>query len=116
MCKKSKELEESLSFFKEGYQSGLRSAQLNAMAIGAKLADYSESWNIDNTGNITMMASTTVTSGSSIKGWKELAEKREEKLKEKKEQERTSEKIKEQKNRKDSCLKKCVCKHCLSML
>lgn len=86
------------------------------MAIGAKLADYSESWNIDNTGNITMMASTTVTSGSSIKGWKELAEKREEKLKEKKEQERTSEKINEQKNRKDSCLKKCVCKHCLSML
>ena len=86
------------------------------MAIGAKLADYSESWNIDNTGNITMMASTTVTSGSSIKGWKELAEKREEKLKEKKEQERTSEKIKEQKNRKDSCLKKCVCNHRQTML
>ena len=32
-----------------------------------------------------MMASTTVTSGSDVKGWKELAEEREEKLKEKKE-------------------------------
>lgn len=40
------------------------------------------------------MASTTVTSDSGVKGWKELAEEREEKLKEKKEQERTEEKRK----------------------
>lgn len=103
---KAKELEESLSFFKEGYQNGLRSAQANAMAIGAKLVGYSESWSIDSTGNITMMASTTVTSGSSIKGWKELAEEREEKLKEKKEQECTSEKIKEQKEQEKQLLEK----------
>ena len=35
-------------------------------------------------------------SDSGVKGWKELAEEREEKLKEKKEQERTEEKRKEQ--------------------
>ena len=76
------------------------------MAIGAKLVGYSESWSIDSTGNITMMAFTTVTSGSSIKGWKELAEEREEKLKEKKEQECTSEKIKEQKEQEKQLLEK----------
>ena len=93
---KAKELEENLSFFKEGYESGLKSAQANARAIGARVVDHTESWSIDSTGNITMMASTTVTSDSGVKGWKELAEEREEKLKEKKEQERTEEKRKEQ--------------------
>ena len=93
---KAKELEESLAYFKEGYESGLKSAQANARAIGARVVDHTESWSIDSTGNITMMASTTVTSDSGVKGWKELAEEREEKLKEKKEQERTEEKRKEQ--------------------
>ena len=81
---KAKELEDNLSFFKEGYESGLKSAQANARAIGARLVNYSESWSIDSTGNITMMASTTVTSDNGTKGWKELSEEREEKLKEKK--------------------------------
>lgn len=94
---KAKELEENLSFFKEGYERGLKSAQANARTIGAKLVNYSESWSIDSTGNITMTASATVTSDSGAKGWKELAEEREEKLKEKKEQERAEEKKKEQK-------------------
>ena len=83
---KAKELEESLAYFKKGYEIGLKSAQANARAIGARVVNYSESWSIDSTGNITMMASTTVTSGSDVKGWKELAEEREEKLKEKKEE------------------------------
>ena len=83
---KAKELEESLAYFKEGYENGLKSAQANARAIGARLVNHTESWSIDSTGNITMMASTTVTSDSGVKGWKELAEEREEKLKEKKEQ------------------------------
>jgi uncharacterized protein YlxW (UPF0749 family) len=65
------------------------------------VVNYSESWSIDSTGNITMMASTTVTSDSGVKGWKELAEEREEKLKEKKEQERTEEKRKEQKKQEE---------------
>ena len=53
-----------------------------------------------------MMASTTVTSDSRVKGWKELAEEREEKLKEKKEQERTEEKRKEQKEQEEERLEK----------
>ena len=71
---KAKELEENLSFFKEGYESGLKSAQANARAIGARLVNYSESWSIDSTGNVTMQASATVVSDT--KGWKELAEER----------------------------------------
>ena len=101
---KAKELEENLSFFKEGYESGLKSAQANARAIGARLVNYSESWSIDNTGNITMMASATVVSDT--KGWKELAEEREEKLKEKKEKEEQEEKVKEQKEEKQEQLDK----------
>ena len=103
---KAKELEENLSFFKEGYESGLKSAQANARAIGARVVDHTESWSIDSTGNITMMASTTVTSDSGVKGWKELAEEREEKLKEKKEQERAEEKRKEQKEQEEERLEK----------
>ncbi len=101
---KAKELEESLAYFKEGYESGLKSAQANARAIGARVVDHTESWSIDSTGNITMMASTTVTSDSGVKGWKELAEEREEKLKEKKEQERTEEKSR--RNRKKNVWKR----------
>lgn len=93
---KAKELEKNLSFFKEGYEKGIKSAQANARAMGIKLVNYSESWTIDDTGNITMMASATVTSDNGAKGWKELEEEREEKLKEKKEQERIEEKKREQ--------------------
>ena len=103
---KAKELEESLAYFKEGYESGLKSAQANARAIGARVVNHTESWSIDSTGNITMMASTTVTSDSGVKGWKELAEEQEEKLKEKKEQERTEEKRKEQKEQEEELLEK----------
>lgn len=101
---KAKELEENLSFFKEGYESGLKSAQANARAIGARLVNYSESWSIDSTGNVTMQASATVVTDT--KGWKEFAEEREEKLKEKKEKEEQEEKLKEQKEEKQEPLEK----------
>ena len=101
---KAKELEENLSFFKEGYESGLKSAQANARAIGARLVSYSESWSIDSTGNVTMQASATVVTDT--KGWKELAEEREEKLKEKKEKAEQEEKVKEQKEEKQEQLDK----------
>lgn len=91
---KAKELEENLDFFNEGYQSGYMSAKANAAAIGARLVSYSESWSIDNKGNITMMASTTVT--SDVKGWKEIKEEQEERIREKAEKEKQEEKIKEQ--------------------
>ena len=103
---KAKELEENLSFFKEGYESGKKSAQANASAIGARLVNYSESWSIDSTGNITMVASTTVTSDNGAKGWKELAEEREEKAKDKKEKTEQEEKVKERKEEKQEQLDK----------
>ena len=101
---KAKELEENLSFFKEGYESGLKSAQANARAIGARLVNYSESWSIDSTGNVTMQASATVVTDT--KGWKELAEEREEKLKEKKEKTEQEEKLKEQREEEQKQLDK----------
>ena len=101
---KAKELEENLSFFKEGYESGLKSAQANARAIGARLVNYSESWSIDSTGNVTMQASATVVTDT--KGWKELAEEREEKLKEKKEKTEQEEKLREQREEEQKQLDK----------
>ena len=41
---KAKELEENLSFFKEGYESGLKSAQANARAIGASRKICGKKW------------------------------------------------------------------------
>lgn len=101
---KAKELEGNLSFFKEGYERGIKNAQANARTIGARLVNYSESWSIDNTGNITMQASATVVSDT--KGWKELADEREEKLKEKKEKEKQEEALKEQKEEQENMQKK----------
>lgn len=86
---KAKELEENLAFFKQSYESGYQSAKANAQAIGARLVNHTESWSIDSTGNVTMMAATTVTSDTGVKGWKELQEERQEKLKEKREEEKS---------------------------
>ncbi len=94
-AEKAKELEQNLSFYNESYQNGYASAKANASAIGAKLVDYSESWSIDSTGNITMIASTTVTSGDDVKGWKELKEEQTKRLENKKIQEKKQEAIKQ---------------------
>ena len=99
---KAKELEETLSLYNEIRDRGYASAKQNAQRLGARLVSYSESWSIDNTGNVTMMASTTVTSDT--KGWKELKEEQEERLKEKKEKEEQEEKIKAQKKEKQEQL------------
>ena len=91
---KAKELEENLAFYKESYKSGYESAKANARAIGARLTNYSESWSIDSTGNVVMQASTTVVSDT--KGWRELKEERDERIKEK-QQEEKEKKLKEKK-------------------
>ena len=88
---KAKELEENLDFFKQSYESGYQNAKANAQAIGARLVKHTESWSIDSTGNVTMVAATTVTSDTGVKGWKELQEERQEKLKEKKAEEKKQE-------------------------
>lgn len=102
--KKAKELEENLSLYNEIRDKGYASAKQNAQRLGARLVNYSESWSIDSTGNITMTVSTTVTSDT--KGWKELKEEQKERLKEKKEKAEQEEKIKEQKEKKQEQLEK----------
>ncbi|MDE6025666.1 MAG: hypothetical protein K2G45_09445 [Lachnospiraceae bacterium] len=94
---KAKELEENLAYFKESYEKGYQNALNNARAHGAKLIDYSETWSIDNKGNVTMMAQTTLSSGKDVKGSKEIKKEQEERLKKKKEKERLEEKKKEEK-------------------
>lgn len=94
---KAKELEENLAYFKEGYEKGYQNALNNARSLGAKLIDYSETWSIDNKGNVTMMAQTTLSSGKDVKGSKEIKKEQEERLKKKKEKERLEEKRKEAK-------------------
>lgn len=96
---KAKELEENLAFYKESYKRGYESAKANARTIGARLTNYSESWSIDSTGNITMQASATVVSDT--KGWRELKEERDERIKEKREQEEKEKKLKEEKEQEE---------------
>lgn len=100
---KAKELEETLSLYNDIRDRGYTNAKQNAQRLGARLVSYSESWSIDNTGNVTMTASTTVTSDT--KGWKELKEEQEERLKEKKEK-AEEEKLKVQKEEKQEQLDK----------
>ena len=100
---KAKELEENLAFYKESYKSGYESAKANARAIGARLTNYSESWSIDSTGNVVMQASTTVVSDT--KGWRELKEERDERIKEKRQEEKEK-KLKEKKEERQEHLDK----------
>ena len=100
---KAKELEENLAFYKESYKSGYESAKANARAICARLTNYSESWSIDSTGNVVMQASTTVVSDT--KGWRELKEERDERIKEKRQEEKEK-KLKEKKEERQEHLDK----------
>lgn len=94
---KAKELEESLSLYNELHEKGYKNALANAQKHGMKLIQYSESWAIDDKGNITSTTSTTVVIETGNKSKKELKEEQEERLKEKKEAERIEEKKREEK-------------------
>lgn len=96
---KAKELEKNLAIYKESYKRGYESAKANAKTIGARLTNYSESWSIHSTGNITMQASATVVSDT--KGWRELKEERDERIKEKREQEEKEKKLKEKREQEE---------------
>ena len=108
---KAKELEQNIAFYNESCRNGYASAKANASAMGAKLVDYSESWNIDSTGNITMIASTTVTSGDGVKGWKEIKDEQTKKLQEKREQTKKTEQIKQKRIEQKKIQKKLLQKH-----
>lgn len=105
---KAKELEDNLAYFKEGYEQGYQNALNNARSLGAKLIDYSETWSIDNKGNVTVMAQTTLSSGKDAKGARELKKEQEKKLKEKKEKERLEEKREEAKKLRENQQKELI--------
>ena len=93
-------MEENLSLFKDIYDEGYKSAQRAAAANGGTLTDYSETWSIDENGNISAVVHTTVRSeslnkskGSGQADWlKKLQEKKkEERLAEKKRAEKKAE-------------------------
>ena len=96
----AKKLQENLSLFKKIYNQGYKSAQKAAAANGGTLTDYSETWSIDENGNISAVVHTTVRSeslnkskGSGQADWlKKLQEKKkEERLAEKKRAEKKAE-------------------------
>lgn len=96
----AKKLEENLSLFKDIYNQGYKSAQKAAAAYGGTLTDYSETWSIDDSGNISAVVHTTVKSesrnkrkGSGQADWLEKlqAKKKEEQLAEKKQAKREQE-------------------------
>ena len=91
----AKKLEENLSLFKDIYARGYKSAQRAAAANGGTLTDYSETWSIDDNGNISAVVHTTSKSPNKSKesgqaDWlKKLQEKKkEEQLAEKKKTEK----------------------------
>ncbi|MCH5265694.1 MAG: hypothetical protein J1F02_07325 [Lachnospiraceae bacterium] len=103
---KAKELEENLSLYKELRQRGYESAKQNAARLGGRLVSYSETWNIDSKGNVSMMASTTVVSENGSKSRKEIKEELEERLKKKKEEAKKAEKAEAQKEEQQEQLEK----------
>lgn len=99
---KAKQLESDLAFYKESYESGRKSAEANARALGARLVSYEETWSYDSKGNLTMMAQSTVVSGDPAKEAAEKKAAEEEKAKKKQEkklaEEKNKERIEEKKN------------------
>lgn len=82
------QLESDLSHYKTSVAQGRQSAQANAASQGARLVSYDETWSVDKDGNITMMASTTITSDTGAKSTREALSERMAKRSEKREAER----------------------------
>lgn len=57
---KAKELEQALDYYTDSCRQGRRSAESNAQWRDVKLEKYSETWSIDDKGNVTMKTYATV--------------------------------------------------------
>ena len=80
-------LEENLSLFKDISQQAYEHAKQRAESSGGKLTNFSHTWSIDSTGNITMIGySTTVVDNGNKKSLKELNKEWAERSKAKKEE------------------------------
>ncbi|MBD5162146.1 MAG: hypothetical protein HDT14_09065 [Oscillibacter sp.] len=68
---KAKMLEESLAAYDDCVQRGYQNAKMSAQAAGGKLLSYSETWNIDSEGNLTMISCGTVEYDTGTKSWED---------------------------------------------
>lgn len=68
----AKRLEESLAAYNDWVQRGFQNAKASAQAAGGKLLHYSETWNIDSEGSLTILACGTVEYETGIESWEEI--------------------------------------------
>lgn len=69
---KAKRLEENLAAYDDCVQRGFQNAKMSARAACGKLLSYSETWNIDSEGNLTMIACGTVEYDTGTESWEEI--------------------------------------------
>lgn len=75
-CAKDQELaqclEENLAAYERCVQQGYQNAKLSAEASGGRLLSYSETWNIDGEGNLTMISRGTVEDDTGTTSWEKI--------------------------------------------
>lgn len=70
--KLAKRLEEKLAAYEECVQRGYQNAKMSAQEAGGKLLSYSETWNIDGEGSLTIISRGTVEYDNGTKSWEEI--------------------------------------------
>ena len=65
-------LEENLAAYENCVQRSYQNAKMSAQAAGGKLLSYSETWSIDEKGNLTMFSCGTVEYDTGTKSWEEI--------------------------------------------
>ncbi len=68
---KAAELEENLAVYHDLAQRGYQNAAMSVQAAGGKLLSYTETWNIDSEGHITMISCGTAEYASGPESWRE---------------------------------------------
>ncbi len=68
---KAAELEENLAVYHDLAKRGYQNATMSAQAAGGKLLSYTETWNIDSEGRITMISCGTAEYASGPESWRE---------------------------------------------
>jgi len=69
--KKASKLEENLAVYHDLAKRGYQNASMSAQAAGGKLLSYTETWNIDSEGHITMISCGTAEYASGPESWRE---------------------------------------------
>ncbi len=69
---KAKRLEENLTAYNDYVQRGYQNAKMSAQTAYGKLLSYSETWNIDSEGNLTMISCGTVEYETGTESWEDI--------------------------------------------